>query len=311
MIYRQLILRSYFVDLVKTVVLETKPCTPIVDEWLLHLLQPLIYWSTKHHLFSYLALRRVMLASNMNMFPRFIHMYELLRLLCMTRENDLQIEGGRNFKKAKKIESMSGKAAARTSTDDVFADLFAGASKWTTKKTQTNLHTHPQPALPSVSEWCKQSQGQCVSVNAPPCHTWTGLIQSKSLQTDATDSTPPKTFPQFFPLLLLSHSDLTSVWPSASIPPSLSPSHSSPDKKKKIATVNMHKALSVRAATFGTRQTRSVLGCWERSYVDCPVGCYLLGQRGGKSETQREKNETMINNQSHLLDQRKANKLST
>lgn len=172
------------------------------------------------------------------------------------------------------------------------------------KKTTQNLHTHPQPALHSVLEWCKQSQRQCVSVNAAPCHTWTGLIQSKSLQTDVRQIQPPKLFSnaQFFSLLLLSHSDLTSVWPSASIPPSLSPSHNSPTKK--IATVNMHKALSVWAATFGRRQTRSVLGCWERSYVDCPVGCYLLGQRGGKSETQREKNETIINNQLHLLESR-------
>lgn len=130
--------------------------------------------STKHHLFSYLALHTVKLPSNLNMFPRFIHMYELLRLLCMTWENYLQIEEGRSFKKAK-IWSTSAKRWLRQALIMYF--LFAGTSKWTVLQKKNN---NKKPSTPIHSQHYTVSwsgvNNHRGGVNALPCHTWTGLI---------------------------------------------------------------------------------------------------------------------------------------
>lgn len=61
---------------------------------------------------------RVTLPGNLNMFPRFIHMRELLRLLRVTWDNYLQIEEGRR-EKGKNVWHIS-EGVAQTGTDDVF-----------------------------------------------------------------------------------------------------------------------------------------------------------------------------------------------
>lgn len=45
------------------------------------------------------------------------------------------------------------------------------------------------------------------------------------------------------------------------------------------------------AETFWRRQTRSALGCWERSSVGCPGDCFLVGQTWRMTHERADHNE--------------------